>query len=224
MELYIEKYSELSDIELWVNQRDLNQNLVDSIVHNQIEYAKKYGEYTFPGTLVIVYFGGKKYIIDGQHRFKALTILYQRYKVDIDIATQFYECLYKHQVDELYSMLNHINTDNCMVLEGKINPIGDKLRQIKIWLKETYGYVIWSDIKTVAPNVNTKFLDEELTRSEWFSAKSVSEITQRIYERNDNYLSVLKTKDRTKYDIALKNGGFCLQYQEAKARWVGKLF
>lgn len=142
-EIYEEKYTNLLDLKLWINQRDLNKNLVENIVNDQIKYANKYKEFTFPGALVIVFFNNKRYLIDGQHRFNALKILYEQYKVDISIAIQIYVCDNKTQIDELYGMLNHINTNNCMVVDGKIDPDGEKLKQIKIKLKEKYGYKIW---------------------------------------------------------------------------------
>jgi hypothetical protein len=134
-DIYYERYSNLTHLELWINQRDLSKNLVDNIIKGQLEYYEKYKEFTFPGALVVIRFGNKEYLIDGQHRFEALKILYANYKYDIMIAVQIYECDDKRRIDELYGMLNYINTNNCMIKEGKIDPDGEKLKEIKIKLK-----------------------------------------------------------------------------------------
>lgn len=219
-----EQYTNISHIELWQNQRDPNQNLIDKIVKDQIEYHKKYKEFTFPGALVVVHFNNKEYLIDGQHRFKALEILYTKHKYDIAVAIQIYICNDKKQIDELYGMLNQINTNNCMVIDGKIDPDGEKLKQIKTILKEKYGYVIWDDIKVTKPYVNTKLLDAELKNSKFFNNKTANEIIIAIEEQNINYAMVLKTTNKTEYNKMVTLGGFVLQCRTPKAKWVQTLF
>jgi len=222
--VYYEKYTNLTDIELWINQRDLNKNLVDNIVKGQLEYYKKYKEFTFPGSLVVIHFNNKKYLIDGQHRFESLKILYTKYKHDILVVIQTYECDDKKQIDELYGMLNHININNCMVTDGKIDKDGEKLKQIKTMLKEKYGYKVWDDSKTPCPYVNTKLLDTELKKAAYFNNKTVDEIITAIEEQNNDYIKVLRNENKANYNKMINDGGFALQYKYPKARWVQKLF
>ena len=222
--IYYVYYTRLNQIELWKNQRDLNKNLVDNIVKFQLEYYKKYKEFTFPGVLVAVNFDDKCYLIDGQHRFESLKILYDKHAHDVKIAIQIYTCNDEKQIDELYSMLNHINTNNCMVTDGKIDLDGVKLKQIKIILKDKYGYKIWDDVKTPCPYVNTKALDLEFKNCKYFQIKTVDEIISAIEEQNNNYTLVLKNKDKVKYNTMINDGGFSLQYRDPKARWVRTLF
>jgi translation initiation factor 1 (eIF-1/SUI1) len=217
-------YTGLDQIELWKNQRDLNRNLVDNIVKSQLEYYKKYKEFTFPGVLVIVNFDDKYYLIDGQHRFESLKILYDKHAHNVRIAIQIYTCNDEKQIDELYAMLNHINSNNCMVTDGKIDLDGVKLKQIKTILKEKYGYKIWDDIKTPCPYVNTKALDMEFKNCKYFHIKTVDEIISAIEEQNNNYSLVLKNTNKVKYNTMINDGGFSLQYRDPKARWVRTLF
>lgn len=219
-----ENYSDIADIVLWSKQRDLDRNLVNKIVAGQLEYYNKYGIFTFPGTLVVIDFNEKYYLIDGQHRFQALKILYEQYHYDIEIAVQTYECNDGKRVDELYCMLNNINGNNCMVKDGKIDPDGEKLKQIRIRLRERYGYEIWDDNKSIRPYVNVKLMDEELKNSKFFQIKTIDEIIAAIEEQNDNYAVVLRNTNRTDYNKAVQKGGFVLQYKEAKARWIRTLF
>ena len=174
-----------------------------------------------------MHFNNKKYLIDGQHRFEALKILYTRYKHNISVAIQIYECDDKKQIDELYGMLNHINTNNCMIINGKIDPDGEKLKQIKVILKEKYGYVIWDDIKVTKPYVNTKLLDTELKNNPYFHIKTVHEIIASIEEQNNNYAMVLKNTNKVEYNKMMNLGGFVLQCRstkDTKAKWVQPLF
>ncbi len=217
-------YSSLTHIELWINQRDLNKNLVDNIVKKQLEYYLKYKEFTFPGALVVVHFNNKEYLIDGQHRFESLKILHTKHKHDIMVAVQIYVCDDKKQIDELYCMLNQVNTNNCMVVNGKIDPDGEKLKQIKIILKEKYGTRIWDDIKVTKPYVNTKLLDTELKNSKFFQTKTAKEIIAAIEEQNNNYSMALKDSNKTEYNKMMDLGGFVLQCRTPKAKWVQTLF
>jgi hypothetical protein len=226
MKKYIgyKQYSNISHIELWINQRDPNQNLIDKIVKDQIEYYKKYKEFTFPGALVVVHFNNKEYLIDGQHRFRSLEILYNKHKYDIEVAVQIYVCDDKKQVDELYCMLNQVNTNNCMVVNGNIDPDGEKLKQIKMMLYEKYGNKIWVDKKTTKPYVSTISLDEELKKSLFFNLKTALEIITDIEKKNDDFISNLKNKNKADYEKAMSFGGFALSYKEPSARWVRALF
>lgn len=194
------------------------------IVEGQLEYYRKYKEFTFPGTLVVVDFNNSSYLIDGQHRFEALKMLYDKYNYDITVAVQIYICNDKDRIDELYCMLNNINTNNCMVKDGKIDSDGEKLRQIKIKLKEKYGHEIWDDVKVLKPYVNTKLLDEELKNSKFFHIKTAEEFIATIEEQNTNYAMVLKNTNKSDYDRYTQKGGFVLQHRTPKARWVQTLF
>lgn len=219
-----EKYSTINHIELWINQRDPNQNLIDKIVKDQIEYYKKYKEFTFPGALVVVHFNNKQYLIDGQHRFRSLEILYNKHKYDIEVAVQIYICDDKKQVDELYCMLNQVNTNNCMVMNGKIDPDGEKLKQIKMMLYEKYGTKTWVDKRTTTPYVSTISLDEELKKSLFFKIKTALEFIIEIQKKNDDFISDLKNKNKAHYERATDLGGFALAYKSPSAKWVSELF
>lgn len=219
-----EYYTAIKHVELWKNQRDLNQNLVDTIVNDQFDYYKKYKYFTFPGVLVIVRQHSKDYLIDGQHRFNALRILYNKYRQDIKVAVQLYQCDDSSHIDEIYSMVNHINTNNCMVVEGRIAPEGEKLRQIKIKLKQQYGNKIWDDIKVTKPYVNTKLLDEKLKESKYLNKYTVDQIIAKIKEQNDHYAVTLKDINKEEYEKMVALGGFMLQCQTPKAKWVLHLF
>ena len=111
-----------------------------------------------------------------------------------------------------------------MIVNGKIDPDGEKLKQIKMMLKEKYGYIIWDDIKVTKPYVNTKLLDAELKNSKFFSNKTAEEIIIAIEEQNNNYTLVLKNTNKTEYNKMMDFGEFVLQCRTPKAKWVQTLF
>jgi len=225
--IYYESYTNLSHIELWENQRDPNMNLVDSIVKSQLEYYKKYKEFTFPGVLVAVNFDNNYYLIDGQHRFESLKNLYNNHAHDVKVAIQTYKCNNKNQINELYGMLNNINPNNCMVTDGKLDPDGLKLKQIKTLLKEKYGYKIWVDKDTNRPYVSTIKLDSELRNAAFFNNKTSNQIITAIEEKNKVCLLALENISKTDYHKVIDMGGFALPYDKKNgpsAKWIRTLF
>ena len=206
-------------VELWENQRDLDQHLVDDIVTNQLRYYYDYKEFIFPSTLVIVKFKNGNYLIDGQHRFAALQILIQTYTIMVPVLR--YDCDTKKQVDTLYSMINHINANNCMTENGQLVEEGHKLKQLHVQLKNSYGSKIFHTKNMKKPYINLKCLDDELKLQKWFDKKSVQEIMNEIKIHNDDYFKVV---DKIDVKEIKDNGGFCLQYRDPKARWIRTLF
>lgn len=217
-------YIQLKDIELWKNQRPPNENLIDEMYDKQIEFHKKYGYYIIPGSIGIVVVEQYKYIIDGQHRLLMMKKLYELRKKDVSATICEYTCKTMNEADELYSMLNHINSVNVMVQDGQLASDGIKLRTILEQLKKMYGHKVWDAKKIVKPYVNIGLLNEELCKSTFLKCKSIDEILLAIKERNDVVLKDLKLNDSKAYKEVIEQGGFCLHYKEPKAKWVRTLF
>ncbi len=68
----IKGFQYIKDIENWIQQRALTESLVNEIIEKQEEYKSLYGDYIFPGSIVIAILDNKRYIIDGQHRIEAI--------------------------------------------------------------------------------------------------------------------------------------------------------
>jgi hypothetical protein len=220
-----EMYTGLKTIELWESQRDPNINLINSIVDSQLLYFKEHNYFIFPSAIIIAEFSKNYYIIDGQHRLGAMKFLYETYKHDIGIAVVFYECKTKKDVDELYAMINNVNTNNCMTIEGVMTNNGKKIKTIHKLLKENYGVKIWDDKRLTKPYVNLNCLDKELETCGYLLIYSADEIFDQIKIKNDNYKKTLSKQ--TLKEIEKYGPSFCsffLQYKEPKARWVRSLF
>ena len=214
-------YTDIRDVELWESQRDPNMNLVNTIVEQQLAFQHEHGYFCFPLPLVMIKFNNHLYLVDGQHRREAMKMIYLNHHYNVNTHVIYYTCAIKKQVDQLYGMINNINTNNSMVTNGHIDNDGPKLRQIRVLLKQLYNTKIWDDKKITKPYVNTTLLDEELKKSDWFRDKTAQHIVDTIQLKNANYLKTVSEQDKKEI---VKNGGFCLQYQYAKARWVRTLF
>jgi hypothetical protein len=79
--LTIENYINIKDIPVWMNQRNLDDKLVDSIVDDQKLYYNQFGAFLLPSAIIIVTYNQNNYVVDGQHRMKAMNILYNLYKL-----------------------------------------------------------------------------------------------------------------------------------------------
>lgn len=76
------------DINIPDIQRIVDDDNVDDIVNYQINYYKKYNKFNFIGLVNIHYLNNKYYLIDGQHRFKAIKQLFDlghKFNVAIEI-------------------------------------------------------------------------------------------------------------------------------------------
>lgn len=230
----IKKYEDLKNIQMWENQRELNVNTINAIVESQCNYYQKYKRFDFPGIIVIANLKGNySYIIDGQHRLKAIEKLLTLYNnISIFLAIQIFWCDAKSHVDDLYSMLNTINTNNCMVSNGKISQSGATLKRIHTLLEEEYGSVIWDCKKINYPYVNLNILDEELNKSGYLLTKSDEEIISAIRKANDDYINSIEKKGKEFHKMLScanhtrdkDKSEFLLHHKKTKAKWVSSLF
>lgn len=234
LQVQLENFSEIKKIELWENQREPNQNTIDSITNIQCEYFKEYKRFDFPGAIVIANLKGNAYyLIDGQHRLKAaekLLVLYPAVK-DILLPVHTYLCDTKKHVDKLYCMLNTSNTNNCMVSNGQVSNFGISLKKIHTLLIEEYGPFIWDSKRINYPHVNLNILDSEINKSCWLDTNSEEEIISAIKRKNKKCVREIK-KDKELYEkLKLSNTTrskdhqeFLLHHKSSKAKWIGTLF
>lgn len=115
------------------------------MVKEQRTYYEKYNYFIFPGSLVVAIVDNKHYLIDGQHRretAKQIKLLYPDLSITLTIEERY--CRSEEQVDDIYIILNKVNTNNCMIKDGQIDPQGEKLKELHVALSKKYGG-IWSD-------------------------------------------------------------------------------
>jgi hypothetical protein len=90
-----------------IAQRILNKLKVKEIVKYQLNYIKKHQYHNFIGTINIhnLTSTGKCYLIDGQHRYEAIKILYDKGH-NFDYNIEFVDVGSMEQLEENYKMLN----------------------------------------------------------------------------------------------------------------------
>lgn len=123
-------------------QRILVKKKIDDILNYQLKYLKENDRTNFIGVLTINYClsNNNYYLIDGQHRYKAILILYENHSHNLDI---FIEIITVKDFDELkdnYNIINNstplpefsIEVDNT-ILEESLNIFQD--RYLNIWSK-----------------------------------------------------------------------------------------
>jgi len=141
-------------------QRILEKKKVDDILNYQLKKLKEKNRTNFIGVLTINYCvsDNNYYLIDGQHRYKAILILYENYSHNIDI---FIEIITVNNFDELkenYNIINNstplpefsIEIDNT-ILEECMNIFQN--RYLNIWSKS---------LKCRRPYINFNYFQESL--------------------------------------------------------------
>ena len=71
----------------------------------QTNYFNSYGEYFFPTPIVIGSLDNKFYIIDGQHRYECINILFQD-ENDFSVPVTIINISSMTELDEIYSIIN----------------------------------------------------------------------------------------------------------------------
>jgi len=104
------KTSELEELDIIKPdmQRIIDKNKLIDIVKFQLEYNKKYKHFNFSasGPINIHIWNNKKFIIDGQHRMRALEILYKEHSHDIKVYVNMVSVNTIEEIEFNYNMIN----------------------------------------------------------------------------------------------------------------------
>jgi hypothetical protein len=99
---------------------------VESIVQYEENYYKKHKHFDFPGTIHIGYNQAdtKYYIIDGQHRFEAAKILFNKTRIDVKLTIELHIVTNLVEMEIIWNTLNH-NTRLPEFAYSYIKPIAE---------------------------------------------------------------------------------------------------
>lgn len=100
-------------------QRLPNDARVAEIKTDLLEEKRRNGQIESIGVLIIGVHQGKKYIIDGQHRFQAYRELNEPYR----IAVQTWECSSMSEMEEHFRRINRYIPVESYVLESKSSSV-----------------------------------------------------------------------------------------------------
>jgi hypothetical protein len=218
-----ELFSNISNIEPWKSQRTLRDTMVDKIVNEQIDYKKEYGYYAFPGAIVIVTVNNKKYIIDGQHRHASMKKIMTFDKCDLYVNVEERFCQNDEQANQLYEMLNNINTKNTTITNGKVDPIVQSLKILCNLLKQNFKQ-IWHHDKSSFPYIHLGTFEEKIKHSGILKIYPPMEVYTIILNENEIYGNVIKNQNYDAYKKAKEYGKFFLHYKFPKSTWISWVF
>ena len=107
-------------------QRFRSQCKVESIVQHEENYYKKHKCFDFNGTIHIGYNKAdtKYYIIDGQHRFEAANILFNKTRIDVQLLIELHIVTNPVEMKSIWDTLNH-NTELPEFAYSYIKPIAE---------------------------------------------------------------------------------------------------
>lgn len=99
---------------------------IESIVQHEENYYKKHKHFDFNGTIHIGYNKAdtKYYIIDGQHRFEAANILFNKTRIDVKLLIQLHIVTNQVEMKSIWDTLNH-NTPLPEFAYSYIKPIAE---------------------------------------------------------------------------------------------------
>jgi len=141
-------------------QRIVNRSKVKEIVDYQLKHIKDKKNVNFLGVINIHFLEQTKeyYLVDGQHRYFAITDLYNKYSHDLEVVVEVVNVSKKEQLVENYNLINK-NTPLPDFSEEIDKSIPEKTT---IHFQEKYPDV-WSDReKARRPNVKFNSFQETL--------------------------------------------------------------
>ena len=125
-------------------QRILVKKKVDDILNYQLKYLKENNRTNFLGVLTINYClsDNNYYLIDGQHRYKAILILYDNHSHNLDIFIEIINVKDFNELRDNYNIINNstplpefsIEVDNT-ILEESVNIFQNRYLNLNIWSK-----------------------------------------------------------------------------------------
>ena len=163
------------DIKLPEIQRIIDHDNVEEIVNYQINYYKDHKKFNFLGVLNIHYVieNQKYYLIDGQHRYKAIQNLYNIGHCEIDVAIELVEVNTLEELKENYKIINK-NTQLPAFSEEIDKNIPES---IAIYFKNKYPSMWSKTSRAHRPNIFFSFFQEGL-----------GILTEKLKINNEEYL------------------------------------
>jgi len=194
------KTSELEELDIIKPdmQRIIDNNKLREIVEFQLEYNKKYNHFNFSasGPINIHIWNNKKFIIDGQHRMRALEILYKEHSHDI---TFYVTMVSVDTIEELEFNYNMINKNTPLPDFSKFKTIDKNIPEtvaVKFQLKFPD---IWAkNTRARRPHVYFNFFQESLAFICEETSINCSEV---LYKTIIDYNLKLKGRDKSSFKV-----------------------
>ena len=136
-------------------QRAIDSEQVNKIVSYQVQHYNNYSSFFFTNPIHLAEFEGKIYILDGQHRIKAIQRLRCICKTDFDIHIVY---VYVNSLKELEDYYIAINQNKPVPLPSNMDEWKQFTRHIDQYLQQNYSIYFSKSQRPVAPNFNKENL------------------------------------------------------------------
>lgn len=177
-------------------QRIIDHNNLESIIHFQEKMFLKYKTYKFIGSITFCLFNGKKYLVDGQHRYHAMKHLYSKYQHDYECSIEYINVTSIGQLKEVYEIINK----NTPLPELNIeidNEDKSILSETTEWFQKTYPHIWSKTMRARRPFLYFNSFQESLS----FILKHVT------IEKSEKLIDILMDYNHRLKDLDIVNFG-----------------
>lgn len=212
-------YEDIKDkIEIPSIQRDLNIDRVEDI-RNYLRECRRKKQAPLMGTVDICLYGGKFFVIDGQHRLKALEFDYKESKVPIPFPIIIYDVRTSEEMGDIFRLRNKSVKVPDFILEAEDGQIS-LLKECRQYLLSLPLFVDKSRCNRPSIPVD-RFMDAFVESSQWDTVSCIEDfraaITRvnnrlyRLYEKSSEERKMEKISDTMWETVNSKKGGkICL--------------
>ena len=187
-------------------QRILNKKKVDDIINYQLNQLKNRHNTNFLGLITINYcnLDKKYYLIDGQHRYRALLELYENYSHNVDICIEIVNVNNFEELKENYNIINN----NTPLPEFSVDIDKIILEETLVYFQDKYPNIWSKSIKSHRPLISFNNFQESLN---YIIEKLDIKDSKTLINYIENYNLKLSENDISKYTDITKN-----QFDKAK--------
>lgn len=209
----------------WSLNRDIDHLHVKTLYDEFKIKINESSELDLPNTISISYYENKYFIIDGQHRIKAIKELTKNYEFDCKLRVDLY---YPKNYEDMLNILSVINYSKPLDINSIFNTIiNDILTFIKTEYKNINKNIIKASNKCQRPFINEYQFVEKLKECKFIiSYKKTTFIFKKIRKINERYqnLDPKKLKFNNKSltsNMILKAGEFnCFLGFDTDFEWL----
>lgn len=208
---YIVDIKFLNFCKRWCLNRDLNFDHWLNIYKSYEKEINDNNNLILNNTIAIAFYKNNFYILDGQHRIKAIKELLKKHLFSCKIRVDLYDT---DSYDNMIKVLKDINSTYPLQIENKI--LGN-INNILTFFKRTYIYQksnIIKDKNYIRPFINEHLMVEKIKKSSFLISSNTNTVIKYIIKINDEYSKM--SMDELKFNNKKITDRMYLQAQKYK--------
>lgn len=226
---------------IWPGQRGVNFEWIETMYNEQVKYYQHTGCFIFPGSIIVVTYNNKNYIVDGQHRHEVMVKLTKAgYDLSgLQLAVQVYNCENAQSISEIFKFSNNRYTTNAPLEQALNAGLGQPVQSLSNYKAKEVAQRVQIAFRAqagqhgcIAPKFDVGLLESELLARETekgiLTKYTVDEIYGKILALNDKVRMALQNNPQI---VTECQAGFYLPYHRnpgcrgsskyaARCRWV----